>query len=66
MIDGLAQFGILLLLLLAGMETELALVRGVRRAAISASVAGIVMPFACGLLLGHFIPELLLPDRTSA
>jgi Kef-type K+ transport system membrane component KefB/nucleotide-binding universal stress UspA family protein len=62
MLNGLAQFGILLLLLLAGMETELALVRGVRRAAISASVAGIVLPFACGMLLGHLIPESLLPD----
>ena len=38
MLDGIAQFGILMLLLLAGMETELALVRDVRRAAISASV----------------------------
>jgi len=62
MLDGLAQFGILLLLLLAGMETELALVRGVRRAAISASVAGIVLPFACGMLVGHFLPDALLPD----
>src|SRR6476646_4783184 len=53
MLDGLAQFGILLLLLLAGMETELSLVRGVRRAAISASLAGIELPFACGMLLGH-------------
>src|SRR3954468_24934615 len=62
MLDGLAQFGILLLLLLAGMETELAMVRGVRRAAISASGAGIVLPFACGMLVGHFLPEALLPD----
>jgi Kef-type K+ transport system membrane component KefB/nucleotide-binding universal stress UspA family protein len=62
MLDGLAQFGILLLLLLAGMETELSLVRGVRRAAISASVAGIVLPFGCGLLVGHFLPDALLPD----
>src|SRR5262249_21829872 len=42
MIEGVAQFGILLLLLLAGMETELALVRRVRRAAVSASIGGIV------------------------
>ena len=40
MLDGIAQFGILLLLLLAGMETELSLVRDVRRAAFSASLAG--------------------------
>jgi Kef-type K+ transport system membrane component KefB/nucleotide-binding universal stress UspA family protein len=62
MIDGIAQFGILLLLLLAGMETELSLVRDVRRAAISASVAGIALPFACGLALGYALPDALLPD----
>ena len=61
MIEGVAQFGILLLLLLAGMETELALVRGVRRAAVSASVGGIAVPFACGFALGQFLPEHLLP-----
>jgi Kef-type K+ transport system membrane component KefB/nucleotide-binding universal stress UspA family protein len=61
MIDGLAQFGILMLLLLAGMETELSLVRSVRRAAVSASVSGITLPFICGFLLGQFLPEELLP-----
>jgi len=62
MLDGIAQFGILLLLLLAGMETELSLVRGVRRAATSASIAGIALPFACGFALGEFLPDALLPD----
>ncbi|MFL6799136.1 MAG: cation:proton antiporter [Xanthobacteraceae bacterium] len=61
MLDGLAQFGILLLLLLAGMETELALVRQVRRAALSASLSGIVLPFCCGFLLGQWLPDRLLP-----
>ena len=62
MLDGIAQFGILLLLLLAGMETELALVRNVRRAAFSASLTGIALPFACGLALGFLLPDSLLPD----
>ena len=62
MLDGIAQFGILLLLLLAGMETELSLVRDVRRAAFSASVAGIALPFACGVALGYALPDALLPD----
>ena len=62
MLDGIAQFGILLLLLLAGIETELSLVRDVRRAAVSASVAGIALPFVCGFLLGQFLPDALLPD----
>src|SRR5436305_737960 len=62
MLDGIAQFGILLLLLLAGMETELALVRDVRRAAFSASLSSIALPFACGLALGFLLPDSLLPD----
>ncbi|MGX1320345.1 Kef-type K+ transport system membrane component KefB/nucleotide-binding universal stress UspA family protein [Bradyrhizobium sp. USDA 377] len=62
MIDGVAQFGILLLLLLTGMETDLKLVRKVGRAAIAISIAGIVVPFACGFALGEFLPDALLPD----
>jgi Kef-type K+ transport system membrane component KefB/nucleotide-binding universal stress UspA family protein len=61
MIDGMAQFGILLLLLLTGMETDLKLVRKVGRAAITISIAGIVVPFICGFALGQFLPESLLP-----
>lgn len=65
MIEGVAQFGILMLLLLAGMETELALVRGVRRAAVSASIGGIAVPFACGFVLGQLLPDALLPEPSQ-
>src|ERR1700730_7215850 len=61
LIEGMAPFGILLLLLLTGMETDLKLVRRVGRAAIAISVAGIVVPFCCGFALGQFLPESLLP-----
>src|SRR6266568_7626082 len=61
LIEGIAQFGILLLLLLTGMETDLKLVRKVGRAAIVVSVAGIVVPFFCGFALGQSLPESLLP-----
>jgi Kef-type K+ transport system membrane component KefB/nucleotide-binding universal stress UspA family protein len=61
MIDAIAQFGILLLLLLTGMETDLRLVRKVGRAALSISVTGVAVPFACGFALGWFMPEWLLP-----
>lgn len=61
LIDGVAQFGILLLLLLTGMETDLKLVRKVGRAAITISIAGITVPFFCGFALGEFLPESLLP-----
>src|SRR5579871_5978918 len=62
MIDGISQIGILLLLLLTGMETDLKLVRRIGRAAIGVSVTGIIVPFICGFFLGQYLPESLLPD----
>src|SRR3954467_3792890 len=61
MIDGISQFGILLLLLLTGMETDLKLVKKVGRAAFSISITGVAVPFACGFTLGQFMPDWLLP-----
>jgi len=62
MIDGISQFGILLLLLLAGMETDLKLVRQTGRASLYASLMGIVIPFICGVALGEALPDSMLPD----
>lgn len=62
MLNAISQVGILLLLLLAGMETDLKLVRRVGRTAISISVTGVAVPLACGLALGWLLPESLLPD----
>jgi Kef-type K+ transport system membrane component KefB/nucleotide-binding universal stress UspA family protein len=61
MIDALSQVGILLLLLLTGMETNLALVKQRRRAVVSTSLSGIVVPFACGIGLTYFLPAWILP-----
>jgi Kef-type K+ transport system membrane component KefB/nucleotide-binding universal stress UspA family protein len=62
MLDAVSQFGVLLLLLLTGMETDLKLLRQSGRAAVSASIAGIAVPFVCGFALGEFLPESLVPD----
>jgi Kef-type K+ transport system membrane component KefB/nucleotide-binding universal stress UspA family protein len=61
MIDGVSQLGILMLLLLTGMEIDLRLVRKVGAAAASVSLAGISLPFACGFALGEFLPDSMLP-----
>src|SRR3954466_3373755 len=61
MIDAVSQLGILMLLLLTGMETDLGLVRKARRAAFSVSVTGIAIPFVCGFALGEFLPQEMLP-----
>jgi Kef-type K+ transport system membrane component KefB/nucleotide-binding universal stress UspA family protein len=61
MIEAVAQLGVLMLLFVTGMETDVKLIRKVGRAAFSVSLAGIVIPFACGFALGQFLPETLLP-----
>jgi Kef-type K+ transport system membrane component KefB/nucleotide-binding universal stress UspA family protein len=61
MLDAVSDLGILLLLLLTGMETDLDLVKNTRHAAVSVSVAGIIIPFICGVTLGQFLPEAMLP-----
>jgi Kef-type K+ transport system membrane component KefB/nucleotide-binding universal stress UspA family protein len=62
MIDAIAQFGVLLLLLLTGMETDLKLVRQTGRASLFASLLGIIVPFVCGVALGEMLPDTMLPD----
>ena len=61
MIDAVADLGVLMLLLLTGMETDLKLVRRVGSAAITVAAAGVALPFLCGLSLGEFIPVEFLP-----
>jgi Kef-type K+ transport system membrane component KefB/nucleotide-binding universal stress UspA family protein len=65
MLDGLSQFGVLMLLLLAGMETDLGLARRTGSTALSVSIAGICVPFVCGFLLGQYLPDALLPDPSQ-
>jgi Kef-type K+ transport system membrane component KefB/nucleotide-binding universal stress UspA family protein len=61
MLEAVSDLGILMLLLLTGMEMDLKLVKRARRAAVSVSAAGIVVPFVCGFVLGQFLPEAMLP-----
>jgi Kef-type K+ transport system membrane component KefB/nucleotide-binding universal stress UspA family protein len=62
MIDGLSQVGILMLLLLTGMETDLALVRKSGWAAVAIALCGIAFPFTCGFLLGQYGPPAMLGE----
>ena len=65
MIDAVSQIGILLLLLLTGMETNLALMNRRRRAVISTSFFGILVPFSCGVALAYALPASVLPSPTE-
>jgi K+:H+ antiporter len=60
MLDAVAQLGVLLLLLLTGMETDLSIMRNSGRAAINVSLAGIALPFLCGVLAIELLPASML------
>jgi Kef-type K+ transport system membrane component KefB/nucleotide-binding universal stress UspA family protein len=64
MLKAVSELGIVMLLLLTGMEIDLGLVKHARRATLSVSLTGILVPFTCGFLLGEFLPNALLPDPT--
>lgn len=61
LISGISEVGVLLLLLITGMETDLKLARRIGRAAFMITGTGVLVPFACGFLLGQVIPESILP-----
>jgi Kef-type K+ transport system membrane component KefB/nucleotide-binding universal stress UspA family protein len=65
MIAAVSQLGILLLLLLTGMETDLRLVRRVGRSAITVAAAGVALPFVCGFALGEMLPDSILPNPNT-
>jgi len=62
LIAGISDVGVMLLLLLTGMETDLKLARKVGKPAVLVAAAGVTVPFLCGLALGWFLPSSLLPD----
>ena len=62
MLKAISELGILMLLLLTGMETDLALVKRVKHNAAFTSAGGIIIPFALGYALGEYLPADLLPD----
>jgi Kef-type K+ transport system membrane component KefB len=54
--------GMVLLLLLTGLETDVRLLRNLGRAALIASVMGMVLPFGLGFGLGYLTPPRYLTD----
>jgi Kef-type K+ transport system membrane component KefB/nucleotide-binding universal stress UspA family protein len=62
LLEVVGTLGMVLLLLLTGLETDLRLLRNLGRAALIASVMGMVIPFATGLGLGYLMPDDYLAD----
>jgi Kef-type K+ transport system membrane component KefB/nucleotide-binding universal stress UspA family protein len=60
MLAAVSQLGVLLLLLLTGMETDLSVMRHSGRAAVNISLAGIALPFLFGVLAIELLPAPML------
>jgi Kef-type K+ transport system membrane component KefB/nucleotide-binding universal stress UspA family protein len=62
LLEVVSLIGVIFLLLLTGLETDLALIRRQAKTAAGASIGGIVVPFATGFLLGWYLPATLLAN----
>lgn len=62
LLEIISWLGMVLLLLLTGIETDIRALRHLGRAALMSSVFGMVIPFATGLALGWLLPDPFLTD----
>lgn len=62
LLETVSLLGVMFLLLITGLETDLALIRRHARTALSVSWGGITVTFATGFALGWWLPDFLLAD----
>ena len=62
MLEVVALVGVMLLLVVTGFETDLALIRRRAGVAVGVAVGGLVVPFGVGVALGWWLPADLLVD----
>ncbi len=65
LLEVVSLLGVMFLLLITGLETDIPLIRRQARSAISVALGGLVLPLTMGFLLGILLPDDLLadPDR---
>ncbi len=62
LLEVVSWIGMVLLLLLTGIETDVRLLRSLGRTAFTSSALGMVIPFLSGLALGEWMPDSYLAD----
>lgn len=65
MLEVVALIGVMLLLVITGLETDLALIRRRIGVALGVAVGGLVVPFVTGLALGFALPDRLVGDPSQ-
>ncbi|HEX3035744.1 MAG TPA: cation:proton antiporter [Thermodesulfobacteriota bacterium] len=63
LLEVISLIGVMFLLLITGLETDLALIRQHARTAIGVSYGGIIVTFSSGFLLGLLLPDFLLANK---
>ncbi|MES1164254.1 MAG: cation:proton antiporter [Verrucomicrobiota bacterium] len=62
LLDVVGTLGMVFLLLMTGLETDVKMVRNLGRAALITSATGMLLPFGLGFALGIFMPDAYLAD----
>jgi Kef-type K+ transport system membrane component KefB len=65
LLDVVALIGVMTLILMVGMETDLGLIRARLRSATAVGLGGLIIPFAFGLALGSWLPDSLLGPASN-
>src|SRR4029079_18152141 len=65
LLEVVAWIGMVLLLLLTGLETDIRLLRHLGRSALTSSAMGMIIPFASGFALGMLTPERFMGDPSK-
>ncbi|MGH8914985.1 MAG: cation:proton antiporter [Acidimicrobiia bacterium] len=65
LLEVVGLIGVMLLLVVTGLETDLALIRRRIGVALGVAAGGLVVPFASGVVLGLYLPDHLLVDPSD-
>jgi Kef-type K+ transport system membrane component KefB len=65
LLESVALIGVMFLLIVTGLETDLHLIKRKARTAAGVAVGGLVLPFAAGLGLGYLMPDDLLANPSQ-
>ncbi len=62
LLETISMLGVMFLMLITGLETDIGLIRRQARSAVGIALGGLVLPLALGFLLGQLLPDDLLVD----
>ncbi len=65
LLEAVALIGVMFLLIVTGLETDLNLIRRKAKTAVGVAVGGLILPFAAGLALGLLLPDDILADPSQ-